>query len=193
MPLGTIDDDYGPPTPELSLLLRLRDSGDEDFNDALSDLGYRLLAADDAPTLLHPDSYLSPAERADPSIAANIVAIDEVRARISFFAEDDQSNLFGYWHGPERTALAAAPIVKFDNEGQFALLQGRGLIEALIGDRVFDDDEAFAEHAQSFQGLGFAVAARNWHELADPDAASDPAQCHEAGYERALPGFQSPR
>lgn len=190
MPLGSIDDDYGPPSPELSLLLRLRDSGDEAFNDALSDLGYRLLAADDAPTLLD-HGYLSPAERADPSIAANLVAIDEVCAQISFFAEDDQGNLFGYWHGPERTALAAAPLVKFDNEGQFSLLQGRGLIEALIGDRVFDDDEAFAGHAQCFQGLGFTVAARTWHELADPHAASDPAQCHEAGYARALPGFES--
>lgn len=193
MPLGTINDDYGPPSPELSLLLRLRDSDDEALNDALSDLGYRLLAADDAPTLLHPDSYLSEAERADPSIAANIVAIDEVCAQISFFAEDDQSNLFGYWHGAERTALAAAAVVKFDNEGQFSLLQGRGLIEALIGDRVFDDDEAFAEHAQCFQGLGFTVAARDWHALADPQAASDPAQCHTAGYERALAGFESPR
>lgn len=193
MPLGLIDDDYGPPSPELSLLLRLRDSGDEELNDALSDLGYRLLAADDAPTLLHPDSYLSEAERADPSIAANLVAIDEVCAQISFLAEDDQSNLFGYWHGAERTALAAAPIVKFDNEGQFSLLQGHGLIEALIGDRVFDDEEAFAEHAQRFQALGFTIAAGRWHDLADPHAASDPAQCHNAGYERALDGLESPR
>jgi hypothetical protein len=193
MPLGQITDDYGPPSPELSLLLRLRDSGNEDLNDALSDLGYRLLAADDAPTLLNPDSYLSPAERADPSIAANTVAMDEVCAQISFFVEDDESNLYGYWHGPERTALAAAPIVKLDSEGQFSLLQGRGLIEALIGDRVSFDEDAFAEHAQGFEGLGFTVAARTWHELADPDAVSDPAQCHEAGYERALAGFESPR
>ncbi|MGO4263564.1 hypothetical protein [Lysobacter sp. TAB13] len=185
MPLGIPDDEYGPPPADLAALLRLNAAQDDGLDEALSELGCRLLAPDDAPTLLNPGSYMSQDELDDPSIAAGIVATEQVCALISFFVEDEESNLFGYWHGPEGAAMADAAIVKYDNEGQFALLQGRGLVEALIGDRVFDDDEAFAEHADRFDEIGIAVTNRSWEELASPDPATKPDELHAVLYERA--------
>lgn len=185
MPLTTLTDEYGPPPADLATLLRLNDTQDEGLEEALSELGCHLIAPDDAPTLLNPASYMSEAELADPSIAANIVATDQVCAHISFFVEDEERNLFGYWHGPERVPLAEAPIVKYDNEGQFSLAQGLGLVEALIGDRVFEDDEAFAEHAERFEELGIAIANRSWDELASPEPATKPDELHGLLYERA--------
>lgn len=187
MTLATLQDRYGPAPADLATLLGLRD-GDpsaqrEALTDALAELGCRLIDPGDAPTLLDPASYMRPEELADPDIAANIRASDGVFALISFFVEDDESNLFGYWHGPGHIALAEAPIVKYDNEGQFSLLPGRGLVEALIGDRVFDDDEAFAGHAEGLRAAGLVIAARSWDELADSPSASDPAQLHGRLYE----------
>ncbi|MEH6419955.1 hypothetical protein [Pseudomonas sp. CGJS7] len=184
MPLATLEHRYGPAPADLAALLRLRETGDSNFAETLADVGYRLIDPDDAPTLLDPASYMSPQELADPDIAANIRAIDGVCEFVSFFVEDDQSNLFGYWHGPGHAALVDAPIVKFDNEGQFSLLQGRGLVEALIGDRVFDDDEAFAGYAADLRAFGIEFAARSWEQLPEPPASSDPAQLHTALYER---------
>lgn len=184
MPLATLEHRYGPAPADLAALLRLRDAGDAGLTDTLADMGYRLIDPDDAPTLLNPASYMRPEELADPDIAANCRASDAVCELASFFVEDDQSNLFGYWHGPEGAALSDAPIVKYDNEGQFSLLQGRGLAEALIGDRVFDDDEAFAEYADNLHGLGIEIAARSWDELPDSPASSDPAQLHSELYDR---------
>ena len=54
--------------------------------------------------------------------------------------EDDQT---------ERTPIDAAPIVKFDAEGQFVLLPGRSLSEVMLGACGIDDGTRFAE-------------ARNW-------------------------------
>ena len=184
MPLATLQDRYGPAPADLEALLRLRDAGDPDLIEALAYIGYRLIDPDDAPTLLNPGSYMRPEELADPDIAANILAIDGTCEWISFFAEDDESNLFGYWHGPEHLALRDAPIVKFDNEGQFSLLQGRGLAEALIGDRTFSDADAFAEYADSLEAFGIDIAPRSWQQLPDAPPSSDPAELHSSSYER---------
>lgn len=188
MPLATLEQRYGPAPADLATLLRLRDAGDAELTDALADLGYRLIDPDDAPTLLNPASYLRPEELADPDIAANCRATEAVCAFVSFFVEDDESNLFGYWHGPEGVALSDAPIVKYDNEGQFSLLQGRGLAEALIGDRVFDDDDAFAEHAATLHDFGITIAAGSWRQLPDSPDSSDPAQLHTELYDRFRAG-----
>jgi hypothetical protein len=64
---------------------------------------------------------------------ANVTAINEVLATITFIAESDDGDMIGYWHGPERTPIDAAPIVKLDTEGQFDLMRGRALSEAMLG------------------------------------------------------------
>ncbi|MGH8081379.1 MAG: hypothetical protein ACREP7_12450 [Lysobacter sp.] len=161
---------------DLNAVLRLRDESPEELKDVLYEMGYRWIEPGYTPILLDPASYMSEAQRADPSIAAGIRATDAVFAHIQFLVEDEDDNLYGYWFGPERVNLLDAPIVKYDNEGQFSLLQGRGLVEALIGDRVFDDHEAFAEHAERFNELGIEIAARRWHDLADPQAATAPEE-----------------
>ena len=52
---------------------------------------------------------------------------------ITIVAESEDGDMIGYWHGPERTPIGDAPIVKFDTEGTFGLMQGRRLSEAMLG------------------------------------------------------------
>lgn len=64
-------------------------------------------------------SNLRPEERADPAIAANICAMADVCSLISFVAQEEGGQWFGFWRGPDRLPIAKCPLVFLDNEGQF--------------------------------------------------------------------------
>ena len=55
--------------------------------------------------------------------------------------------MIGYWHGPERTPIGNAPIVKLDTEGTFGLMQGRTLAEAMLGNDTYSDASASPRRA----------------------------------------------
>jgi hypothetical protein len=127
-------------------------------------------------------SYLNDEDRANPDIMANVAAMTTVCAHCVFVAQNDDGILFGYWFGPENLPIESAPIVKLDTEGQFELIGGKSLSEALVGDRVFDDDAAFAKLKGQFGRAGINFAASSWDELDDPDAPTDPGILHDRCY-----------
>jgi hypothetical protein len=179
---------------DLRVLLKLqleRVPNDEYYSDPLEELGCKILMPGEIHSLLSHD-YLNDEDRANPNIMSNVVAIDAVIARCSFVAVTDDSDVVGYWHGPQALTIERAPIVKFDTEGQFSLLHGRHLTEALVGDRVFDDDEAFAEFRDGFAAHGIAFHAGRWDDLAEPDASSKPDEMHSRLYneERVRRGLE---
>jgi len=90
---------------------------------------------------------------------ANIAAIDTVNSYIVYVAQDDEHNIYGYWISPEGYTLAEAPIVRFDTEGQYSLLSGRNLTEALLGAVKEDDDELFTEMRSALEAYGISTAA----------------------------------
>jgi hypothetical protein len=129
-------------------------------------------------------SYLNDDDRADPDIMSNISATDEVFKYITFVAQNDNGDLIGYWHGPEGISITLAPIVKYDTEGQFELLQGKSLTEAMLGDYVFDNDDEFTELRDWFSRCGIEIAASCWDNLDTPDPATKPDELHDTLYNK---------
>jgi hypothetical protein len=155
-------------------------AGDDD--DPLREaLGFSLLSPGRDYPLLS-GSYLNEKDRQNADIMANVAAINEVLAMITFVAESEDGDMIGYWHGPERTTIAAAPIVKYDTEGQFDLMQGRTLSEAMLGNYTFDDDERFADGRAWLADCGIEMDAESWHGLSTPAAATMPNKLHRTLY-----------
>src|SRR5579862_1173728 len=102
-------------------------------------------------------SYLRPEELANPDIAANIRAIEEVCSRIAFVAAHEDAEYYGYWRGAEDRAVSESPVVCLDNEGQFRLCPGKNFAEALL-ERTYSED-AFEELRQWFGSIGISIAA----------------------------------
>src|SRR5437763_1778649 len=104
--------------PDLRILLDVAGcAGDIDpLRDAL---GFaHLVPGRDYPLLT--GSYLNDSDRHNPDIMANVAAINDVVLLTTMVAESDDGDMIGYWHGPERTAIGTAPIVKLDTEGMFS-------------------------------------------------------------------------
>jgi hypothetical protein len=117
--------------------------------------GYRLaLEPDETPW--RDFSYLTPADLADPDIVANVAAMKQVMAFIAFVAVHEDGSYLGYWLGPDRRSLDDSPIVRLDNEGQFALV-GRSLAGALLTE-FYDDEERFDELDGWFKTLGLTAS-----------------------------------
>ena len=129
-------------------------------------------------------SYLNDSDRQNPDIMANVAAIHDVLALITIVAESEDRDMIGYWHGPERTPIGKAPIVKFDTEGTFSLMQGRHLSEAMLGNYTFDDAVRFAGGRAWLTGLGIPIDAMNWRELSTPKASTQPDKLHDLLYEQ---------
>jgi hypothetical protein len=167
--------------PDLQALLDVASEaggGDDPLREAL---GFSLLnAGRDYPLLS--GSYLNEQDRKNPDIMVNVAAIDEIIAMITFIAESEDGDMIGYWHGPERTPIGAAPIVKYDTEGQFDLMQGRTLSEAMLGNSTFSDDERFSDGRAWLKACGIEMEALNWHGLSTPTAPTMPQKLHRTLY-----------
>jgi hypothetical protein len=167
---------------DLRTLLLLQWQRGDSAADPLSSMGVRLFEAGETHPLLD-HSYLNDADRADPDIMANVTAMISTCEHAAFVAQAEDDQLFGYWFGPENVSIDTAPILKLDSEGQFSLLAGRTLSEALVGVRAFTDQKMFTQLKGSFRQAGIAIGADSWDELARPKAPTDPGTFHEQRYE----------
>jgi hypothetical protein len=175
----------GQPAPDdlqkLFLMQAARVANDDDYSDPLESIhAYLIMPGEELGLLTH--SYLNDDDKANHDIMANVRAIDIVFTYITFVVKTDDSDLIGYWHGPENTPIESAPIVKYDTEGQFSLLLGTHLTEALLGEHVFDDDEEFARLREWFLQNGIIIAASNWDDLDFPEAKTKPDELHRSLY-----------
>lgn len=134
--------------------------------------------------LINDTSYMSAEDLRNPDIQSNIEAIRGVSALARFVAADEERNLFGYWLGKAHRALNEAPIVMFNNEGQFSLLPGASLTEAVCGNRAAGDEATFAALRRAFMGLGIAFAASDIESLCTPrpEIKDAPDVLHKAIY-----------
>ena len=168
--------------PDLRALLNVAGSAG-DIDPLREALGFALLVPGrDYPLLT--GSYLSDRDRQNPDIMANVAAINDVLALITIVAESEDGDMIGYWHGPERTPIGKAPIVKLDTEGMFCLMQGRTLSEAMLADYTFDDAERFADARAWLASCGIEIDAKNWRELSTPEASTRPDNLHDMLYEQ---------
>jgi hypothetical protein len=149
--------------------------------DPLEAMGVTLLDPGESHDLLD-HSYLNATDRANPDIMANVAAMQITCEHAVFVARDEDGALIGYWLGPENVGIGAAPILKLDSEGQFALLEGATLSEGLLGNHVFEDTERFAELKAAFAKVGIAIKGDSWDDLPYPKAPTDPGVYHEKRY-----------
>lgn len=127
-------------------------------------------------------SYLRPEELADPDIAANIRAIEEVCSRIAFVAAHEDAEYYGYWRGTEDRPVSESPVVCLDNEGQFRLCAGENFAEALL-ERTYGEVD---ELRQWFDSIGISIGAKTISGLAEPAVDSTPKDLHETLYRKYL-------
>jgi hypothetical protein len=90
----------------------------------------RLLEPGQSHPLLSHD-YLNDTDRANPAIMANVEAMKATSALCCFVFVTDDGELVGYWRGPDRLEPDKAPIVLLDTEGQYNLLPGRTILQAM--------------------------------------------------------------
>jgi hypothetical protein len=146
----------------------------------------RLLTDDDQPAALD-TSYLTAADLANPDIAANSRAIEETAALITWVAEDeDEGKAFGYWRGPNDLPLAAAPVVSFDSEGQFQLLRGANLSEALSDEYGHWADDGYPGVVARCRAQGVTISADDPDDLLEPTVSPTPAEHHVSRYRELL-------
>jgi hypothetical protein len=153
--------------------------------DPLAEMSVKLLEAGETHDMLDL-SYLNDDDRANPDIMANVAAMQSTCEHAAFVASDQDGSLVGYWFGPENVAIGDAAIFKLDSEGQFLLLEGRTLSEALLGNHVFEDTEKFAQLKAKFADVGVEIRGDSWDELPYPNPPSDPGTFHEERYEENL-------
>ena len=49
-----------------------------------------------------------------------------------FVAEDAAGDAIGYWFSPDRIPIETAPLLRFDTDGNFSILPGNGIAEAIL-------------------------------------------------------------
>jgi hypothetical protein len=177
----------GQPIPtDLQKLLEIQCSRSSQANDLdpLASMGMRIVEPEVLPHLLT-HSYLNENDRANADLMANIRAIDEVFKLIIFVAEAEDGEIFGYWLEDKNSTVLTAPLVKFDTEGQFAILRGASLTEALIGDFVRDDEQEFLKFREWFAKFDILVSP-SLNMLHVPTVEIHPSQLHTNTYHRNL-------
>ncbi len=155
--------------------------------DPLAAIGVKTIDPDDKPALLY-HSYLNENDRRNPDIMANINAINEVFELITFVAEGEDQQIYGYWQ-PAREPIANAPIVKFDNEGQFGILSGANLTEAIIGDITRGDSQLYLDLRNQFIFLGIDLNP-SLEGLKSPTVKNNPYDLHSKIYQKNLANRQ---
>ncbi len=148
--------------------------------------GLRLLADGEQPQALD-TSYLTPEDLANPDIAANTTAIRETAALVTWAAENEDDGVaFGYWRGPAGLSLDVAPVVAFDTEGQFELLRGTSLSEALTDEYGQWSEEDYAALVSKCRAQGVTISADDPDDLVEPEVTPTPAEHHETRYRELL-------
>lgn len=121
---------------------------------------------------------------------ANGRAIDGVLAQVGVVASGFNGDLWGYWLHPDEPQGVGPLIVKLDTEGQFSIVSGSSLVEAMIFDWAGEDD--VSEVAEYCEQHGIPLVARSSDELVHVQAAVDPAVLHEKLFKREHPNHRRP-
>lgn len=125
----------------------------------------------------------------DPDVIANGRAIDEVLGHVAVVVDGFNGDLFGYWAHPGEPVTDRPAIVKLDTEGQFSVVDGDNLVEAMVFDWLgYDDDPDRLARITAFcQRHRIPLTARSRDELTTPETVTDPGLLHDRLYRRYQP------
>jgi hypothetical protein len=153
--------------------------------DPLASFGAKLIDPSAAQPVLLSHAYLNDKDRANPDIMANVAAFDDMAALTVYVVELEDGEIIGYWRGPDHTPISACALIELDTEGQFHVLPGRTLAEALLArcGRYLDTTK-FAEANGRFGKIGIKIAASSPDDIPDASPRSDPKAFANAAYGR---------
>ena len=160
-----------PCPPDVALLLAK-------CSDVLSDAGVEI-SPESAWAPWADKSYLTATDLKDPDIAANVKAIDDTFAGITFIAKTDEGECIGYWRGPEGRPIESSPVVSYDTEGQFRLCGGR-FVESLFF--LIYDEDVLAKIRTVFAEAGSPLSFASIDEIEIPSVPCTPAAFHLSRY-----------
>jgi hypothetical protein len=161
-------------------------AADADFSvDPLAALGVKIIEPERIPCLLN-HSYLNEADRANPDMMMGIEAFDEVAKLATFVVELEDDHILGYWHGSENTPIDKAPIIKYDNEGQFSVCRGNNLTEAIISDALSYQEDKFPEFKAWFAKYNIEIASVSVAEIPERQVITNPGAIYDDIYNAKL-------
>lgn len=145
---------------DLSVLLEAI-IGDPEFEESDSNplklIGAKILWADRKYPLLD-HTYINNTDRADPSIMANIKAMQDTDKKLKFVIQCKDTSLIGYWQPDREIPLEQCPLFWLDPEGQYYLAEGKNLSESFAYRAVVDGNEdTYRALQNAFERLGVSV------------------------------------
>jgi hypothetical protein len=160
-----------PCPPDIALLLA-------NCSDVLSDAGVEI-STESAWAPWADKSYLTEADLKNRDIAANVKAIDDTFAHITFLARTDEGECIGVWRGPEGRPIESSPVVSYDTEGQFQLCGGR-FVESLFF--LIHDEDALATIRTVFAKAGSPLSFASIDDIEIPSVPCTPEAYHLSRY-----------
>ena len=77
-----------------------------------------------------------------------------------FVAEDVDGSAIGYWFGPDRVPIEVAPLMYFDTTGDFSVLRGDGIAEAVLVIASHGNDRALSDLRDYLNEHGLRIRLR---------------------------------
>ena len=153
--------------PDLRVLLQMqanRPAEGDSPGDPLWERGARIIMPGED-VGLRDSSYINDTDRANPDTMANVRAFADLMALCTIVVELDDTEILGYWHGPEAMPMLESPLIFVDTEGQIAQPLGRTITEMLLGHWVYEDTEGFARYREAFAHAGIEGLPTRAEEL----------------------------
>ncbi len=165
----------------------------------LSRLGVTFLKCDQLPTVIDAECRGRDDLEGIARLARAQAMADMVRYS-GFVAEDADGNAIGYWFGPAQVQIEAAPVMSFDKAGNFSILRGNGVAEAILALASHGNDQVFCELRECLNQQGLAITARSTNDLVQSKCTVLPQPTYEQLIETyladlsatSLPGTGSP-
>ncbi len=123
-------------------------------------------------------SYLDEDDLADPGIRANVQAMTETNERVRWAAEAEGEAAFGYWQTVDGDPVV---VVSLDSEGQYMVVPGRNITEALCASVAEFDDDEFAALASRARELAAETAPYTRSPSSLQTAGSSDSRCRATG------------
>jgi hypothetical protein len=104
-----------------------------------------------------------------------------------FVAEDAAGEAIGYWFSPDHIPIETAPLLRFDTNGNFSILCGKNIAEAILVIASRGDNKTFSELRDYLCELGINVAPRTIQDVQRREPALPP----QATYEQLIQAYRA--
>jgi|HubBroStandDraft_6_1064221.scaffolds.fasta_scaffold726260_1 hypothetical protein len=130
------------------------------------------------------------AGRADVEAARRLAyaqAMGDMIRYSGFVAEEAAGDAIGYWFSPDHIPIEAAPLLRFDTHGNFSILRGNGIAEAILVIASRGNNLTFSELRDYLNEQGINVTAQTIQDVQERECSLLP----QATYEELIQAYSS--